>query len=105
MSSAPSQGLRRIFFSRFFANVPEKRTGHPPAVAHPPGGGVGLQRFYTFPVDGPLRREYDGKNVFGGKAAMKKKTTFGLLGLAAAGAGAAGGLRSEERRVGKECRL
>ena len=45
---------------------------------------------------------------------MKKKTV-GLLGLAAAGAGAAGGwaalgnylynrvMRSEERRVGKEC--
>ena len=35
-----------------------------------------LQRFYTFPVDGPFRWEYDGKNTFGG-AAMKKKTTFG----------------------------
>ncbi len=73
-----------IFFA-FFCKCAGKTDRPSPAVAHPPGGGAGLQRFYTFPVDGPLRREYDGKNVFGGKAAMKKKTTFGLLGLAAAG--------------------
>ena len=68
--------------------MPGKRTGSPAELHVRRWKSPDLQRFYTFPVDGPLRREYDGKNKFW-EAAMKKKTTFGLLGLAAAGAGAA----------------